>query len=287
MDPVHGNSALERYLARDDNERIAPYGRSIVLSHGRRTAWSAVLLHGLSASPKQFEAIASALFERGYNVFIPRLPRHGYHDRSSVSLGAMRAEHLRAAASDAVAAGRELGERVLVVGFSLGGLLTAHLVQRDRIDRAVAIAPFLGFALLPNRWRNAFMRFTLRVPNYFGWWDPVRREKTYPEHGYPRWSSHALAHAMVIANDLFNDAQREAPKTTRVTLVANAREAAVNNRAIEALAQAWRAHAGVTVKVERLTSLPYSHDIIEPLRPDGIAKRVLPELLRIIAPEAQ
>lgn len=287
MDPAGGDSALERYLARDDNERIAPYGRSVVLSHGRRTPWSAVLFHGLSASPKQFDAIAAALFERGYNVFTPRLPRHGYLDRSSASLGAMRAEHLRAAASDAVSAGRELGERVLVVGFSLGGLLTAHLVQRDRVDRAVAIAPFLGFALLPNRWRAAFMRLALRVPNYLGWWDPLRRDKTYPEHGYPRWSSHALAHAMVIATDLFTDAQREAPMSRSVTLVANAREAAVNNRAIEALAKAWRAHPGVTVEVERLQSLPYSHDIIEPLRPDGIAKRVLPELLRIIAPEAR
>ncbi|MBV9272044.1 MAG: alpha/beta fold hydrolase [Candidatus Eremiobacteraeota bacterium] len=279
-------TALEQYLARDQSERIAPYGRSIVLNHGSRTPWSAVLLHGLSASPKQFDAIANLLFERGYNVFTPRLPRHGYEDRSSASLSQMRAEHLRAAASDALAAGRELGEKVLVVGFSLGGLLAVHLVQSERVDRAVAIAPFLGFALFPNRWRRIFMRLALRAPNYFGWWDPLRRDKTYPEHGYPRWSSHALAHAMTIADELFNAAKNEAPKSKRITLIANAREAAVNNRAIDLLAQTWRAHSGVTVDVRRLTSLPYSHDIIETLRPDGIARRALPELLDIIVPEA-
>jgi len=286
MDGKDGPTALERYLQRDEKERIAPYGRSIVLEHGRRTPWAAVLLHGLSASPKQFEAIATALFDRGYNVFTPRLPRHGYRDRSSVSLAEMRAEHLRAAADDAVALGRELGEKVLVVGFSLGGLLTAHLVQTQSIDRAVAIAPFLGFALLPNRWRRIFMRLALRAPNYFGWWDPVRREKIYPQHGYPRWSSHALAHAMTIANELFIRARKEPPQSKRVTLVTNAREAAVNNRAIELLAKVWASHSGVSVEVRRLTSVPYSHDIIETLRPDGIARRVLPELLEIIVPEA-
>lgn len=286
MDSSPRLSALERYLARDQNERIAPYGRSIVLSHGRRTPWAAVLLHGLSASPKQFEAIAASLFDRGFNVFTPRLPRHGYEDRSSASLAQMRAEHLRAAASDALAAGRELGDKVLVVGFSLGGLLVTHLVQRERVDRAVAIAPFLGFALFPNRWRRIFMRLALRAPNYLGWWDPLKRDKLYPEHGYPRWSSHALAHAMTIAQDLFNAAKTEPPQSKRITLIENAREAAVNNRAIDLLARAWRAHAGVTVDVRRLTSLPYSHDIIETLRPDGIAKRALPELLEIIVPEA-
>lgn len=274
-------TALERYLERD-HERIAVAGRSIVLYHGARTEKAAVLLHGLSATPAQFSAIASELYARGYNVFVPRLPRHGHADRFSRALAQMRAEHLRAAASDALAVGRELGEHVVVAGFSLGGLLAAHLAEREEIDHAIAIAPFLGVAMFPNRFRLALARLTLRVPNYFGWWDPIKREKIYPEHGYPQWSSHALGQALTLAHDVFVSAIARGPRAARVTLVANARETAVNNRAIEHLGRLWRAHGTSRVDVERLTSVPYSHDIIEPMRAGGAARRALPDLLRII-----
>jgi alpha-beta hydrolase superfamily lysophospholipase len=272
--------ALERYLERD-HDRIAPLGRSVVLTHGRRVEKAAVLLHGISATPAQFSAISAELHARGYNVFVPRLPRHGYTDRFTGALAQMRADHLRAAARDAVAAGRELGEHVIVAGFSLGGLLTAHVAQHEPIDHAIAIAPFLGVAMIPNRFRRTLSELALRVPNYFGWWDPLRRDKLYPEHGYPRWSSHALAHALTLANELFADALVYPPAARRVTLVANARETAVNNRAIAHLGNLWRAH-GTTVALERLTSVPYSHDIIEPLRAGNAAQRALPDLLRII-----
>src|SRR4051812_2981554 len=67
-----------------DDRVVAPGGRSILLTHGSRTPRVVVLLHGFTASPRQFEGIADSLFASGDNVYVPRLPHHG-EQRGDVS----------------------------------------------------------------------------------------------------------------------------------------------------------------------------------------------------------
>lgn len=261
---------------------MSELGRSLVLEHGHRTARAALLLHGLSASPTQFSAIAHALYERGYNVFAPRLPRHGHSDRMSEALATLTADDLRSAARESYDITRGLGERVVVVGFSLGGLLALYLAQHEPVERAVAVAPLLGIAFVPSGLGLFLSRLALRRPNRFAWWDPFRRENQMPAHGYPRYATHALAHALTIAQELLAEARVRAPSAGAVVLVSNARESAVNNRAIRKLAARWRAHRPNAVSLHRFTGLRPSHDIIEPLKDPEIAARVLPVLLELI-----
>ena len=72
--------------ARPRSRILAELGRTLTFDHGSRTERARSLLHGLSASPQQFLALAHALHERGHNVFVPRLPRHGYRNRLSEAL---------------------------------------------------------------------------------------------------------------------------------------------------------------------------------------------------------
>ncbi len=274
---------LDRYLERD-HERVSDLGRSLVLDHGSRTPRAALLLHGLSASPTQFAAVAEALYERGYNVFAPRLPRHGHTNRMSDALATLTADDLRSAARESYDIARELGERVVVVGFSLGGLLALELAQHEPVERVVAIAPLLGIAFVPSALARVLSRLALRRPNRFAWWDPFQREKQMPAHGYPRYATHALAHALTIAQDLLAEARWRPPSATRVVLVSNARESAVNNRAIRRLAARWRRHLPDAISVYRFTGVRPSHDIIEPLRDPETARRFLPVLLKLIEP---
>src|SRR5579862_2723704 len=81
----------------------------------------------------------------------------------------------------------------------------------------------------------------LRIPNQFHWWNPILREQQYPEHGYPRYSTHAVARAFRVARDLLADASIGAAHANRLVLVTNARESTVNNRAIRRLYAHWRA----------------------------------------------
>lgn len=272
---------LRVFLARD-TDRIAEPCRSMVFDHGRRTERATVLFHGLSASPRQLIRLAEELHARGHNVFVPRLPRHGYRDRLSGVLATMDSRQLRACAYDALEIARGMGERVHAGGFSLGGLLAAYLAQTEPLARMVALSPFFGISFLPLRLRKAAARIALALPNRFYWWDPILRERQQPGHGYPRYSTHALAHGLNLAEELFERAAREAPKGESLALVTNVFDPAVNNRAIARLARAWRATKPDALETVRLKGLPMVHDVIEPKRYAGVAERVNAQLVELL-----
>jgi carboxylesterase len=267
--------ALRRYevLARRDDATIHPCGGSILLEHGRPAARAVVLLHGLTASPMQCDALARRLHAAGDAVLVPRLPGHGARDRLTPQLRDVRAHELIDAAHEALAIARGLGTVVTVAGFSLGGLLAAWLAQHESFEHAVAIAPFLGVTWLHRRATPALVAALRAVPNAFLWWDPVLRERLMPEYGYPRYPTRAIAEALGIATLLDGIARMAAPCTRRITIVTNSGETAVNNAAARNLAALWRAHGNGDVRLDRLRGFPPSHDVIDPERRAGLADR--------------
>jgi pimeloyl-ACP methyl ester carboxylesterase len=277
---------LDRLLARD-HPAVGDKGRTIVHLHEERRPRAIVLLHGMSSSPPQFERFALELFSRGHNVLVPRLPRHGHADRLSPALAHLRPDDLYAAVDEYVAIARELGDRVTVAGFSLGGLLAAWSAQHYELERCVAIAPFFGVAWIPGALMPGLSEVLLRLPNRFHWWDPILRERQMPAHGYPRYATHAIAHAYRISRGLLSEAATRGPSAARVVLVTNAREAAVDNRAIRRLYARWRARSPDAVELIALAGLPPSHDIVEPLRAGDLAARAYSRLLAAIDPRAR
>ncbi|HEX3465077.1 MAG TPA: alpha/beta fold hydrolase [Candidatus Elarobacter sp.] len=277
--------ALERYqaLARRDDEAIHARGGTMLLGHGRPTRRAVLLLHGLTASPMQCVALARNLHASGATVLVPRLPGHGARDRLTTQLRELRSWHLVEAAHEALAIARGLGGSVTVAGFSLGGLLALWLAHHEHVDHAVAIAPFLGVACVPPRATAALAGALRRLPNLFLWWDPIRRERLMPDHGYPRYPTRAIAEALGIAVRLTGLARTAPPATRRISIVENASETGVSNAAARAVAAAWRAHGDQTdVRLHRITGLPPSHDVIEPLRHGALARRALRTLLPVL-----
>ncbi|MFM8457940.1 MAG: hypothetical protein ACKOB0_03205, partial [Chthoniobacterales bacterium] len=80
-DPARSyEDAMERWQRTQAREAELPLhdgGRTIVLTHGYRTARVFVLLHGLTNAPRQFRELGEELFATGANVVIPRLAHHG------------------------------------------------------------------------------------------------------------------------------------------------------------------------------------------------------------------
>ena len=265
-----------------ESRRFVSYD-SILLYHGERKPRAYVLLHGMSASPLQFAEFARRLHERGANVLVPRLPHHGFGDRMTTALSDLTAAELRTFASAAVARASELGEEVHVVGFSLGGLVCAWIAQHFAVARATAIAPFLGVAGFPRRLTPRVADVALAVPNAMLWWDPVLRERLLPEHGYPRFATHAVAQASRLATELFADAALEAPQADDIALVLNAAEMTVNNRSARTLAWLWARSEPTRTHLYRMKGLGPSHDIIEPMRSETNTRRVYPPLIDLVA----
>ncbi|HEV2477336.1 MAG TPA: alpha/beta hydrolase, partial [Candidatus Dormibacteraeota bacterium] len=99
-----------------DGPNVNPVCQSRLYTHGHRTERSLVLLHGFTNCPQQMDALGKQLFAQGWNVFIPRYPRHGYTNRLTDAIAELRAEHLVALASRSVEVGTGLGERLTVAG---------------------------------------------------------------------------------------------------------------------------------------------------------------------------
>ena len=60
-----------------DGPEVAPDGHLVFLTRGQQTPNVIVFFHGSTNSPRQFAALGKIFNDRGYYVFIPRIPHRG------------------------------------------------------------------------------------------------------------------------------------------------------------------------------------------------------------------
>jgi acetyl esterase/lipase len=266
-----------------DGPNVNPLCHTRLYTHGGRVERSLVLLHGFTNCPQQMDALGRQFFERGWNVLIPRYPRHGYTDRLNTSIAELRAQHLVAVANRAAAAGAGLGDRLTVAGLSLGAILTGLVAQtQEDIDRAVLVAPMLGLKPIPGPVMNALGRVAARAPNFYMWWDSRQKDRVGPPYGYPRFATHAYAALFETGRILVESARAAAPKARSFAVVTNAAEPRLDNRFTYRLVDSWRKHgAGVeTYEFPATDHLP--HDLIDPGNTAQRIDYVYPIVTRLI-----
>lgn len=269
-------------MARDD-ATIAPNARTALLDAGQRTPWAVVLLHGLTNHPGQYVDLAPMIRARGANVYVPRMPLHGYADRLTDALADLRAEDLIAAANDAATIAAGLGERVAVMGISMGGLLAAYLgATRDDVAVAVPIAPDFGLLHFSGGVTKALETIALALPNLFLWWDPRVRDAMRPRTAYPRFCTHALMQTLRIGDEVRSLAQHEAPRSARLTTIVNRADPAVNNAVSAHVVRRWKARRDDGIEWIEFADLPKNHDIIDPDNPLARTEVVYPRLLEAL-----
>lgn len=240
-----------------------------------------VLLHGLTNSPPQYDRLAPLLHARGHAVIVPLMPGHGRRDRMTDALARLSAVDLEAAALEAVAIAALCGERVVVAGISVGASLAGWLAARTRVDTGVAIAPFCGLRQLYGGLNDGLGALLRTLPNAFGWWDPRRKERQPPSHGYPRFATRALGESLRISTEIDAVDPDAATPGRRVVLLLNENDGVINNAHAE---RRFRTLARYGVAYERvvLAGLPHIHDIIEPAIPEARTGLVYPRLIELI-----
>jgi alpha-beta hydrolase superfamily lysophospholipase len=266
-----------------DGPNVNPVCHTRIYTHGRRTARSLVLLHGFTNCPQQFDALGKQFHEMGWNVLIPRYPRHGYKDRLTTSVAELRSEHLIAVANRAADAGAGLGERLTVAGLSLGGILTGYVAQvHDAIERAVLIAPMFGLKPIPRWGLAGLTRMAEVLPNFYIWWDPQHKDKVGPEHGYPRFSTRAYAALFETGSALRRAARTTAPKAQQIDVITNAAEPRLDNRFTYQVVEQWRRHGASVNTFEFPASDRLPHDLIDPANPEQNTELVYPVVIKTI-----
>lgn len=109
-----------------DNEARILWADSIP----RKTPYSIVYLHGWSASQEEGDPIHLETARRyGCNLYLPRLSGHGLEEDEPMLT--ITADELLDSAKEAIAVGKQLGEKVILMATSTGGTLALYLAGGD------------------------------------------------------------------------------------------------------------------------------------------------------------
>ncbi len=267
---------------------LSPGGGTRLLHHGARTERAIVLLHGFTSGPQQFDQLAQQLHARGHNVLVARMPGHGLRDRSAQPLATLTASGLVAAANEAVDIASGLGERVSVVGFSMGGVLAGWLAhyRADVHEVAIISAPYHMNAI-DTRLLGLLPPLLRFLPNRFQWWDPERRDqRAGPQHAYPRFPLHALASVVHLSNAVLAHADRRAPLVERLLVISNPTDEAVDSSGLATLTARWRRHDAAVREFTFDETWALRHDLIDPAHPAQQVERVYAVLESLLFPDA-
>ena len=165
----------------------------------RKAPLSVVYVHGFSASPMEVEPVTSNLAAALRAPFhATRLTGHG---QDGAALAAATFQDWRSDVTEALAIGRAIGERVLVIGCSTGcTLLTLAMADGAKVAGAIMLSPNFGL-------RSAAGERLLNAP-FSRYWAPfvAGRERSFESHSplhdarwtlrYPTTALYPVAHAM-------------------------------------------------------------------------------------------
>ena len=273
---------VERRQAADDRV-VAPGGRTVLLTHGARTPRVDVLLHGFTDSPSQFTELADSLYQRGDNVYVPRLPHHAERSGDARALAGMTAVQLRQTADSAADVATALGDTVVVVGLSVGGTMAAWMGQhRPEVRRVVMIAPAFEAGRVPSRLEGLLINLTERLPNV------TRRsapDSARPDRN-PGFATHALAEVLRLGKAVEKTADRAPPKAAEFAFMLNDLDRTVSMAGSLKVAKEWDAH-GARVSVYAFpASLRLPHNVLDGREPGGQPALVLPEVIALTEGES-
>jgi pimeloyl-ACP methyl ester carboxylesterase len=277
--------AIARFqqIQQREGPALNPVARSILLTHGQRTERAVVFFHGYTNCPQQFRQLGELVYGRGYNVLIPRLPRHGVADRKVENLSPLKAEELRDCADASVDIACGLGQKVYVAGLSAGGTLSAWVVQnRAEVARAVLIAPALGFVRHEGtRLQKALALCLPLLPDIRTDWFSV--DPDCPPYQYPGFSSKALGQLLRVSLATYAGALEGPPRVQDVTLVTSQSDQTVNDLIAWQLLGLWRAKGLRELScVDFPKAMNVGHDMIDPAQRGQKTQTVYPILVQAL-----
>ncbi|WKN42043.1 alpha/beta hydrolase [Tunicatimonas pelagia] len=113
-------------LVKEDNEARIVWADSTK----QKTPYSMVYLHGFGASQGEGAPVHTTLAKKfGCNLYLSRLKEQGIESDSAFK--SMTAQNLLESAKQAVAIGKSLGEKVIIIGTSTGGALALYIAAEN------------------------------------------------------------------------------------------------------------------------------------------------------------
>jgi pimeloyl-ACP methyl ester carboxylesterase len=153
---------LEGYVASNERKHvIKPDNEARIVwadSARRKTEYSVIYLHGFSASQKEGDPVHYRFAQHfGYNLYLARLADHGVD--TTEALLYFTADRAWNSAKEALAIGKVLGEKVIIMSTSTGSTLALMLAAEypDQVHALINMSPNIAINnpaafLLNNPW---------------------------------------------------------------------------------------------------------------------------------------
>ena len=160
--PVDDADALEKYVAANDAQHVVkPDNGAEIIWHDstrQKTEYAVVYLHGFSASRMEGDPVHRRFAKAfGCNLYLPRLSDHGVDTTETLLLYTV--DRSWESAKQALAIGKQLGRKVILVGTSTGGTLGLKLAAEypDDVYALINLSPNIAINdgaafLLNNPW---------------------------------------------------------------------------------------------------------------------------------------
>lgn len=154
--------ALEKYIqANESRHKLKPDNEARVIwfndSLKGKTEYAVVYLHGFSASQEEGDPIHYQFAQKfGCNLYLSRLAEHGID--TTEPMVALTADKLWNSAKEAYAIGKQLGNKVILIGTSTGGTLALKLAaEYPDIAGLILLSPNIAINdgaawILNNHW---------------------------------------------------------------------------------------------------------------------------------------
>jgi pimeloyl-ACP methyl ester carboxylesterase len=243
---------------------LNPVCHSKLLTHGRPTEVTFVLYHGLTSCPYQFAELGRQLHELGFNIFIPRLPVHGYTDRNVRHLAGLQVKGLTSFVDQTIDIASGLGKRVVLIGLSGGANLASWAAHtRTDVEAVVLLNPFYCVAQVPAWLSKPVTNLGLLLPNMnFHTTDPGRSTAGISTLGL---STRGEIQFMRLAETILDMSKQRPPFVRKIGVLMVEGDPTVNNDRTRVLLRRWRRYPDVTLISQEFgkeRGLP--HDMIDP-----------------------
>ena len=219
-------SSLETYVKNNEAQhKLKPDNEARIIwandSSKQKTDYAIVYLHGFSASPEEGDPVHKNIAKKfGCNLYLARLAEHGI-DTTDAMVNLTIDEYWESA-KQALAIGKQLGKKVLLMATSAGGAWALKLAAEypNDVDGLILLSPCIAINnpnawIANNHWGLQIAHLVLHS-DYISSKDSLPAEKQY---WYTKYRAEAVSQLEEFLETSMNKKNIRTGKTTNTTFV--------------------------------------------------------------------